>query len=256
MKIEKLKSSEDKISFLIKEIDFSLVNAIRRNVSEIPVLAVDTVEFYKNDSALYDEILAHRIGLVPLKTPKNFTLREDCSCDGKGCLKCTAALKLKAKGPKIVYSSELKGKGAEPVFGEMPLVTLEKDQELELSAEATLGKAKDHAKFSCGLAWFASLPEITIKGCNSCGKCIEICPHKAISAKDNSIVIDPLRCDMCEACVDMCKEIKDAIKIKPSQTDFIFNIESFGQIPAKEIFMESLKSLDNNLKLLEKAVSK
>ena len=46
----------------------SLANAIRRSINEIPILAVDEVEIYKNDSALYDEFLAHRVGLVPLKT--------------------------------------------------------------------------------------------------------------------------------------------------------------------------------------------
>ena len=50
-----------------------LANAIRRSVAEIPVLAVDEVEIFKNDSALYDEMIAHRVGLIPLKTEKGMT---------------------------------------------------------------------------------------------------------------------------------------------------------------------------------------
>ena len=49
----------------------SLANAVRRSLSEVAILAVDEVEIFKNDSALYDEVLAHRIGLIPLKTDKN-----------------------------------------------------------------------------------------------------------------------------------------------------------------------------------------
>jgi DNA-directed RNA polymerase alpha subunit len=50
------------------EISESLANTIRRSLAEVPTLAVDEVEIFKNDSALYDEVLAHRIGLIPLKT--------------------------------------------------------------------------------------------------------------------------------------------------------------------------------------------
>jgi len=253
MKIEKLKESEESIKFLIKDIDFGFANVIRRSVFEIPVLAIDEVEFYKNDSALYDEILAHRLGLVPLKASNTFTKPKECSCKGKGCLKCTAALKLKAKGPATVSTSELKAKGIMPVFKDMPLVLLEKDQELEFSATATLGTAKEHAKFSCGMIWFNSFPEITIKGCDGCSKCVEICPKKAITLKDKTIIIDPLKCDLCDACKELCKD-KKAIKIQPSKTDFIFNIESFGQIDAREIFIEAVKVWDENLKELESEI--
>ena len=50
-----------------------LANAIRRSISEVPTLAIDEVEIYKNDSALFDEVLAHRLGLLPLKTEKSMT---------------------------------------------------------------------------------------------------------------------------------------------------------------------------------------
>ena len=44
----------------------SLANALRRSINEIPNVAIDEIEFYKNDSALYDEIIAHRLGLIPI----------------------------------------------------------------------------------------------------------------------------------------------------------------------------------------------
>lgn len=257
MKIEKIYETKEKISFVVRGINYSFANAIRRSSLEIPVLAIDTVEFYKNDSALYDEILAHRLGLVPLNTPKTFSLRKECSCQGKGCLKCTAMLKLKATGPKVVYASELKGKDCEPVYKDMPLVILEKDQELELVAEAILGTAKEHAKFSCGLMWFNALPEVTIKGCDLCMKCLEVCPKKAITIKDKTITIDVLKCDLCEACSELCKELnKNALTLKPSQEDFIFHIESFGQKTPREIFTEAIEVLNSNLKELDKAINK
>ena len=55
------------------EIDESLANAIRRYVDQIPILAIDEVEISKNDSPLYDETVAHRIGLIPLKMEKTIS---------------------------------------------------------------------------------------------------------------------------------------------------------------------------------------
>ena len=91
VKIEKLKETKDRITFSIDGINSTFANAIRRSTFEIDVLAIDLVEFYKNDSALYDEMMALRLGLLPLKAPKTCIRREDCSCKGKGCLKCTAS---------------------------------------------------------------------------------------------------------------------------------------------------------------------
>ena len=96
MKIEQIQNKGEKLSFKIKDTDLSLVNALRRIIVEnVPVLAIDRVDFSKNDSVLYDEILAHRLGLIPLKTNiKTFKLKEECSCKGKGCNSCTVKLKL------------------------------------------------------------------------------------------------------------------------------------------------------------------
>ena len=257
-KIEKIKESKEKISFILRDSNYSFVNALRRSVLEIPVLAIEDVEFTKNDSALYDEILAHRLGLIPVKAPKTFTEREECSCKGKGCLKCTASFKLKASGPATVYSKELKSKGAEVVFKDIPIVILAKDQEIELSAEAILGKGKTHAKFSPGLAWFNSIPIINLnKETESYIDLISVCPKKAIIGKGNKIEINPLKCDLCEACIEYCnKNNKKCPDIVFSEKDFIFHIESFGQMDANEIFLGAVEALNKNLDELEKTVDK
>ncbi|MBU2496668.1 MAG: DNA-directed RNA polymerase subunit D [Nanoarchaeota archaeon] len=153
MKIQDMQKKENKLSFKIIDSDISFVNALRRIVIEsVPVLAIDIVEFSKNDSVLYDEIIAHRFGLVPLKTDlKTFKLREECSCNGKGCNKCSVKLKLSVKD-REVFSSDLKSKGVDIVY-DMPIVNLMPEQELELVAEAKLGVGKEHVKFVPGLVW-------------------------------------------------------------------------------------------------------
>ena len=69
IKLKNYDKKQGKISFLT-DMNISLANAIRRGVLEIPTMAIDEIEIVQNDSALYDEILANRIGLIPIKTSK------------------------------------------------------------------------------------------------------------------------------------------------------------------------------------------
>ena len=246
-----LQKTPEKISF-ISEMEQSLANAIRRSAFEIPVLAIDEVEFHKNDSLLYDEVLALRLALIPLETPKNMVLREKCTCKGKGCAKCSVQLKLVAKGPATVYSKELKGK-AKPAYPDIPIVILGEDQELEFIAKGRLGKGVEHTKFSPGLVYYRNLAEIEVsKDCDSCQKCVEACPQKILKLEKGRLeIVDKYKCDLCGACVEICKnEGKGAIKIKPGK-EIIFFIESWGQFKAAEILQKSVEALKNNLKKIK-----
>ena len=246
-----LEKNKEKIVF-VEEMSESLANAVRRSALEIPIIAIDEVEFYKNDSVLYDEVLALRLGLLPLKNEK-LELQENCSCNGKGCGKCTLHLKLKAKGPCSVLASDLKGK-AEVVYEDMLIVELAEGQELEFVATAKLGKGISHTKYSPGLVFYRNAAEISInKDCDKCNKCIEECPQKVLAMKKGVELVDIYKCDLCEACVETCKKHgKNAITISPSK-ELVFFIESWGQMEAKDILAESVKALNDNLKKVEKA---
>lgn len=243
-----------KLSF-VTDMSESLANAIRRSALEIPILAIDEVEFFKNDSALYDEIIAHRLGLVPLVTEKTFAKREKCSCKGKGCNKCSVDLKIKLRGPCTVYSKDLKGK-AEVVYEKIPIVILNEEQELELVARARLGKGIEHTKYSPGLIYYRKLVKIEVeKDCDDCKKCVESCPQKILKVeKSRAELTDVYKCDLCEACVEACKQLgKNAIKMGKTD-ELIFFIESWGQIKAEEIFTKAIEQLQENLKELGKEI--
>ncbi len=247
MEIKLLNKSENKLSFIIKGIDVTLANALRRfMVSETPVLAVDEVVFTKNSSALFDEIVAHRIGLIPLKTDlKSYEIKEKCKCGGKGCAKCTLNFKLNCKGPCTVYTSDLKSQDPEitPVYLNIPIVILLKDQELELEATAVLNVGRVHTKFSPCLAYYRSYPVIKIN--EDCLKAIDVCPKGVFEEKNKKLVIkNEIACDMCKACEDTCD---GKIKISGKDDEFIFTIESWGQLSPKEIFETALDMFDEKL---------
>lgn len=210
-----------------------LANAIRRSVAEIPTLAIDDVEIFKNDSALYDEVLAHRLGLVPLKTEKNMSS------------KTKIELKLSKTGPCTVYAEDLKG-DAEVVEGKIPLTLLGTGHKLELVATATLGKGIDHAKYVPGLCYYRHLYDVSSSS-----------EADALVQKSKGLIKpekkgSKWRCDLNEADLDsITKSDKDAVK---ESDELILVIESFGQIEAKDIFLKALEALEENVDEFEKAI--
>ena len=68
MKINIVKRSDLELEFDIIGITPALANAYRRlMLSEVPSMAIEKVYIYNNTSIIQDEILEHRMGLIPLK---------------------------------------------------------------------------------------------------------------------------------------------------------------------------------------------
>jgi DNA-directed RNA polymerase subunit D len=141
-------------------------------IAEVLTMAIEDVEIIKNSSAMYDETLAHRLGLLPLTTDlKSYRMKKGAEDDGSAA--CETTLTLKAKGPCTVYASALKSKDPKivPAHPDMPLCVLLKGQELEIIATAILGHGKEHMKWSPCLAWYGmNLQLLLIKKVNNLKK--------------------------------------------------------------------------------------
>ncbi|MEK6875388.1 MAG: DNA-directed RNA polymerase subunit D [Nanoarchaeota archaeon] len=235
-----IKNKEDQIIFGV-EIEESLMNAIRRYVNEIPILAIDEVEIFRNDSAMYDETLAHRIGLIPLQMEKSFNDKNEVK------------LKLSSKKAGYVFSGELKGL-IRIAHDKIPLVILNKDQELELIAKVKVGKGIEHSKYSPGMIVYRNF--FSVKPNKECN--IELlkqsCPKGVFKVEGNKLKISQEACDMCEECINACKENKKGdIEIIPEK-ELLITVESFGQITPKEIVLNSIKELKKDLESFSKQV--
>ncbi|KAF9059204.1 insert subdomain of RNA polymerase alpha subunit [Rhodocollybia butyracea] len=59
--------SQRSIEFDLVGVDASIANAFRRiMIAEVPTLAIEHVYVFNNTTVIHDEILAHRLGLIPL----------------------------------------------------------------------------------------------------------------------------------------------------------------------------------------------
>ncbi len=245
------KKDENKLSFILKDSNAAYANALRRiMLEEVPVMAIEDIDMRKNSSVLYDEIIAHRIGLIPLTTDlKSYSLPEKCKCEGKGCARCQVKLTLQtSKGAGMVYASELKSKDSaiKPVFPKMPIVKLLKSQQLELEATAILGKGKVHSKWSPCLVYYKKKPVVEIGNVKNPeevvdkthGNIFEIKNGKLGVVKENLFKFD---------LAGIAEEVSDG-EIKVTYVDdYIFNIESWGQLSCKEIVTKAVEIFNEQL---------
>jgi DNA-directed RNA polymerase subunit D len=243
----------------------AFANAFRRAmIGEVPTLAIEDVRIYDNTSAFFDEMLAHRLGLIPIKTDlSTYSTQENCTCGGAGCPGCTVTFTLSVEGPKTVLSSDLipQDPKATPVYDNIPIVKLTKGQKLVVEARAVLNTGREHAKWQptlvCG---YKNYPVVSIsETCDACGNCVDECPREVLATKGKKVEIAEGKlpdCSMCKLCERAClaSGIGDepAITISAEADRYIFVVESDGSLPVKEIMDRALQYIRNQSNELER----
>lgn len=237
--METIQSKENQITFLVK-MNETLANSIRRYVNEVPVLAIDEVEINRNGSPLYDETLAHRMGLVPLKTGKE--LKEDSE----------VKITLKKKGPGIIYSGDIKG-DVEVVYQKIPLTVVRGNQEIDIKGTARLGKGSYHTKYAPGFIFYRNSSEITMDK-SLLGEIKKVCPESQIKEKgDKIIIVDDQAKEVGDICEGVAEKNKKTAEVN-LKDELIFTVESFGQIEVKDIFKKSVETLKKDLQELSNKI--
>ncbi|QLH75417.1 MAG: DNA-directed RNA polymerase subunit D [Methanomassiliicoccales archaeon] len=277
MDIEILEMTETSAKFKVVNSSPEVVNALRRVLlSEIPKMAIDVVEFhlgpikdaegreYESVSPLFDEIVAHRLGLVPIPTDLSMKERDKCECGGEGCPSCMIGYSLFKTGPCDVYSGDLlpltEGDSSVRVKDDMiPIVRLGEGQAILVYAFAELGTGKKHAKWqvTSGVG-YKYLPTVKIdpSKCDDGGRCIPVCPKHVFAKEGDKVkVVDEKACILCMACVnpDVCKT--GAIKVVGDPTKFIFEFETDGSLSAKDTLLKGLEILQKKFDDFKEMVS-
>lgn len=266
--------SNNYYEFHIKGVDVYVLNMLRRIIlSETVTLAIHDVYINQNTSVIPDEVLAQRLGLIPLRVDKSeIDLGEEAKAtkpDLKRLTKMTARLRLVKKNVgddvMIVYSSDLKvvdKKTVKPVYEWIPIVKLGKNQEIDIECIAKVGRGKDHAKWSpVSTVAYKILPRIEVTdACTACGRCIDECPFGCLEMELGKPVLKGIGiydCTLCKLCERVCQE--KAIKITPSNDEFILRIGLVGQLSIEEILEQSKiifeSKIDDLIQKVENAIS-
>ncbi|MGI9566630.1 MAG: DNA-directed RNA polymerase subunit D [Nitrosopumilus sp.] len=154
--LEVINKDNQKISVKLKGVALQYSNALRRVcLNGVPVFAIDTVDIIENSSVLPDEGLAHRLGLIPIKTDlSRFNEPSNCECQSEtGCSNCKVMLVLdsgESETTRTVLSNELSSEddSIKPISEKIPIVQLAPGQRIKVECYARLGRGTEHAKWN------------------------------------------------------------------------------------------------------------
>ena len=163
MSIKVIKKEGKKLSLEVEGIPYYTLNAIRRKIlNSVETAAVEYIDVIKNTSGLYNEMLAHRLAMVPFKFRKGVLISKDkCDCEDYNCPRCSVKFVIKKKGPANVYSKDIKvvHEDFKPEYDNILIVRLLEGQELDIEGIITLGTGKEHAKYTPAIIGYEEVEE-------------------------------------------------------------------------------------------------
>ena len=259
LKVEILSLTDDTVRFVLEDVDVAFANAFRRTmIADVPCFTIDDLFVFDNSSVVVDEVMAHRIGLIPLKTDlDSYVLPENCECESElGCGLCRVVLTLDVETEdeiRTVTSGDLVSEDPRvvPVSPNIPITKLAPGQAVRLEAYARLGTGKIHAKWQpVSAAIYQHMGEIEIDGktCTACAKCVEACPRNVLDIEGGKLrVADINACILCGDCVNACPVDPAALTQVMKDRTFLFTVESTGGLPPERIVTEAGRILIEKL---------
>jgi DNA-directed RNA polymerase subunit D len=260
LKIDIREVTDTHCKLVVEGVNPYFVNALRRTLlSEVPKLAIDKVTFYDNTSALFDEILAHRLSMLPIPTdPSTLNLKGQVDGDGKPTY--VVRYTLTREGPCTVYSGDLESedKRFSIVDPKVPIVDLLAGQRLILEAEAILGDGTQHAKWQvCSAAGYKYYPTAQVDN-------RKIKPEQAKEAVARTpagilgldggklVILQPEEVNRADEAAKICGE---GFLVQYDDRKFVFRFETDGSLKAEDALMKALDLLKERFGKFQDAVA-
>ncbi|MFC7154748.1 DNA-directed RNA polymerase subunit D [Halomarina halobia] len=240
--VEFIDRDEREARFVVRGLTPAFANGIRRAMlADVPTMSIDTVRVIENSSVMFDEMIGLRLGLVPLTTtPGEYELGD------------TVTLALDVEGPATAYSGDLVSSDGlvQPADGNVPIIELKENQRLEIEAEATLDRGKEHAKFQGGVAiGYRHLQRVEVVG------------DRAEFADDEPQIV--------RGVIEEGGELVPAetfdndlrnrypgeeVEVHDVPNAFVFHVETDGSMSVEELVLAAVDSLYDRADELERAV--
>ena len=284
----------NKIKILIEDTDASQVNALRRAImADVPKMAISKVmftlgvnqdnnrgEIFESVNALPDEVIAHRLAMIPIPTQPDEGMAFPDACENcmdlaeedKGCPTCQVRYTLNVQGPsadsdepyRVVRAGDLTNV-SDPVFDiseemqTIPITYLAQGQFLEFIAFATLGRGRDHAKWSAASAvTFQPLYEAELKKPKKASVLFDLDLKTSDGRSIDAKLFTNKKCSDVSTVLDLEKalhqvghgtgrdgEFDDAIILNKVEGSYVFSFETDGSLAPDAVFnlaIEELKS--------------
>jgi len=256
MKCKILEYRPDFVRLLLEDTKPVFANAYRRIIqSEVPILAIDEVIFLANTTAFFDEYIAHRLALIPLKTPlKVLDFGEDFSVRLR--LDVTAE-----EEQTVVYSGQLESSDPEvyPANPNIPIIAMNKGERLSLEAIARIGRGKQHVKWQAVAALGYRYYPIYVFDPRKCPKAKELLEQlNAEVVQEDGIlrVLDAPYHPELEKVLRRCALDlgEPAVKVEYDDSRIIIKFESTGALDCDQILLLAAEELLNKLEILENSI--
>ncbi|GIX89917.1 DNA-directed RNA polymerases I and III subunit RPAC1 [Caerostris extrusa] len=251
------------IEFDMKGVGPPIANAIRRILlSEIPTMAIDKIELYNNTTVIPDEVLTHRIGLIPINVDARVFFSKS-SDDDYATAEDTIQFELKVKcekAPSRAYADDNQTEKLiheKVMSGDLKFVPIgsQKElygQEIELKAFCYKNIGREHAKFSpVAIASYRLHPQLRLLKEISGEKAHELAqcfPDGVIkiSKKNGKEIaeVGDARKIRCSRNVLRNDDLKNDVEICLVKNHYIFNVESAGAIAPDKLVIEAIKILE------------
>lgn len=257
-------------------------------IAGVPTMAIETVFVQHNSSVMPEEMLAHRLGLLPLLVnPDLFDMPSIAppADDGKvpvldpviyGRERLVFELNRKNDSPSAhmsVYSDDLVWKPLagqdtrQVTVGQIPRILICKlapGQHIALVAHATKGVGADHAKWSpVATAAYRLMPSIRldqpVRG-ERADALVQLCPMNVFDIEDvagvrTATVARPLSCTMCRECIRE-DQWHGTVNLGRVKDEFLFSVESTGAVSPQKLVLAAIQELNTKCTVVLDAIDK
>lgn len=247
MNVTKISENNNVLRLLVKDVDVSFMNAVRRAaLNAVQVLAVDSVRIYENNSVAFDEYLAQRLALVPIQTDRKAFKKDD-----------TIQFVLNKQGPCTVYSRDLTS--ADPstqvANNNILLAKLNEGQSIKLEAVVTLGSGKQHSKFQPGIVAYAQLPKIkSRKEIKKPEKIVQSHASGLLEVKYNKVIAKNPYDWSASDYEEIAKDPQ--LDVEFEENSFVVHVETNGALNNTEILLAACDVLTEKLDEFRKELGK
>ena len=267
MDVKVLDHTDSSLTLRFDDTDPTIVNSIRRTLlADVPKMAIEDVEFhlgpiraedgkeYESVAPLFDEIISHRLGLVPIPTDLAlFVPKATCpTCHGEGCPNCTIIYSLNKRGPGVVTSGDLEPIGdpkLKPKDVAIPIVKLGDGQALLIYATAILGTGKEHAKWQVahGVGYaFTTVLKAGGKTFEATDAKVPPCPDHILRPGADEVTVElRAECKNCRKFAD-AYDVK-SVKVFNDPTKIRLQFETDGSMTARDTAVAALDILEKRV---------